>query len=67
MAHIPFIIERAFRMAMYGTPGPTYVDLPHDLLYAKIPQSQVTYCAKVEPLPPMLLSEGLLHKAIETL
>jgi 2-hydroxyacyl-CoA lyase 1 len=37
--HIPIIIERAVRMSMYGTPGPCYIDLPMNLLYASVPAS----------------------------
>lgn len=32
--HIPIVVERAVRMSMYGTPGPCYIDLPMNLLYA---------------------------------
>ena len=53
--HIPIVVERAVRMATYGTPGPCYIDLPHNLLYGKVDESLVHYLPQVEPLPKMLL------------
>ena len=41
--HIPLIVEKAVRVSMYGTPGPVYIDLPNDLLYGKVPESEVHY------------------------
>jgi 2-hydroxyacyl-CoA lyase 1 len=28
---IPFVVERATKLAMYGTPGPVYIELPADV------------------------------------
>ena len=35
---IPRVVERAFRIAMTGRPGPVYIDMPADLLRSSIPQ-----------------------------
>jgi 2-hydroxyacyl-CoA lyase 1 len=55
IAHIPFIIEKAVRMSIYGTPGPVYVDLPADLLFGKIQESEIEYYGPVDPLPSLQL------------
>ena len=34
---IPRHLERAVRTAVYGRPGPTYIDLPGDLLNTRVP------------------------------
>ena len=65
--HIPIIVERAVRMSMYGTPGPVYIDLPHNLLYAKVPEESVRYLPKVEMLPPLHLSPNLVTQTIDLL
>ena len=42
-------------MSMYGAPGACYIDLPNDLLYAKVPEDSISYLPRVELLPPMVL------------
>ena len=54
-------------MSMYGTPGPVYIDLPHNLLYAKVPEDSVSYLPKVELLPPMHLPANLITSTIDLL
>jgi 2-hydroxyacyl-CoA lyase 1 len=67
VAHIPIVVERAVKMALYGTPGPTYVELTNDILYAKVPESQITYRPKVEPLQPLVLPEVIVSRVIAKL
>ena len=38
---IPEMIDRAFRRAMAGKPGPVYLDLPGDVLFGKIEESKI--------------------------
>ena len=47
---IPFFVERAIRLSMYGTPGPVYIELPADVSQGKIDESLVNYYPAVEPL-----------------
>ena len=61
------IVERAVRMSMYGTPGACYIDLPHNLLYAKVPEDSVHYLPKVEMLPPMQVPSNLLSATMNLL
>lgn len=40
---IPEYVNLAFRQAMAGKPGPVYVDLPGDVLYAEVDDSEVVW------------------------
>jgi len=40
---IPEYIDRAFRTAMAGKPGPVYLDLPGDVLYREVDEEQVKW------------------------
>jgi acetolactate synthase-1/2/3 large subunit len=40
---IPEYIAMAFRAAFAGHPGPVYLDLPGDVLYAEVPESEVRW------------------------
>jgi thiamine pyrophosphate-dependent acetolactate synthase large subunit-like protein len=47
---IPEQVNAAFQHAMSGKPGPTYLDFPGDLLYAKIDEDQVDWSMSGRPL-----------------
>jgi acetolactate synthase-1/2/3 large subunit len=50
---IPEYVARAFRMARSGKPGPVYLDLPGDVLYADVEEDSVFWPApQPEPLRP---------------
>ena len=40
---IPELINRAFREAMSGKPGPVYLDLPGDVLYAEVDEKKIEW------------------------
>jgi thiamine pyrophosphate-dependent acetolactate synthase large subunit-like protein len=40
---IPEYVNLAFRRAMAGKPGPVYIDLPGDVLYAEVAESEVVW------------------------
>lgn len=40
---IPELIDVAFRQALSGKPGPVYLDLPGDVLYQKVVESEVLW------------------------
>lgn len=52
---------------MYGTPGPCYIDLPMNLLYAQVPEDSVRYLPLVEPLPPLVLQQTQIEKTFALL
>jgi thiamine pyrophosphate-dependent acetolactate synthase large subunit-like protein len=40
---IPEYIDKAYRIAMSGKPGPVYLDLPGDVLYTDVPDEDVVW------------------------
>jgi len=40
---IPELVNRAFREAMGGKPGPVYIDLPGDILYAEVDENTLDW------------------------
>jgi acetolactate synthase-1/2/3 large subunit len=46
---IPEMIDRAFRAAMSGKPGPVYLDLPGDVLFAEVAEAAVDWPAPWDP------------------
>ena len=52
---------------MYGTPGPVYIDLPADVLYGKVKESEITYFEAIEPLPNLILSDDSVTKTLALL
>jgi len=42
-ARIPECVDRAFRRAMAGKPGPVYLDLPGDVLYGDVDEAKVPW------------------------
>jgi 2-hydroxyacyl-CoA lyase 1 len=52
---------------MYGTPGPCYIDLPNDLLTAKINEDSISYLPKVELLEPLTLPHSTLLSTLALL
>jgi 2-hydroxyacyl-CoA lyase 1 len=48
---IPFYVQQAVRASLYGRPGAAYLDLPDDILTAKIPEDAIEQ-ASIVPDPP---------------
>lgn len=46
---IPEIVSTAFRQAMSGKPGPVYVDMPGDILYQQVDESELSWPAPWDP------------------
>ena len=51
LKRIPEQVNNAFQHAMSGKPGPTYLDFPGDILYAKIPEEEVDWSMSGRPHP----------------
>src|SRR5581483_5146899 len=50
LKRIPEQVNAAFQHAMSGKPGPTYLDFPGDVLYAKIDESEVDWSMCGRPI-----------------
>jgi len=50
LKRIPEQVNAAFQHAMTGKPGPTYLDFPGDVLYAKIDENEVDWSMSGRPL-----------------
>jgi len=50
LKRIPEMVNMAFQKAMGGKPGPVYLDFPADILYNKIPESDVDWSLSGRPL-----------------
>lgn len=63
---IPELIDIAFRQAFSGKPGPVYLDLPGDVLYQKVEESEVFWPARpngtMRPRP--LGDSALIEQAV---
>lgn len=52
---------------MYGTPGPVYIDLPADIIYGKVLESEINYFPIVDPLPVMCAPDSLINATMALL
>ena len=50
---IPFYVEMAVRNSIYGRPGATYLDMPDDIILAKVDEDKVHQAATVAEPPRM--------------
>jgi thiamine pyrophosphate-dependent acetolactate synthase large subunit-like protein len=64
---IPEIINKAFRVATSGQPGPVYVDLPGDVLYRRIDDSEVLFPKRAHVTPRVSADPALIKQAIALL
>src|SRR3954452_1544965 len=64
---IPFYVEQAVRMAWYGRPGPTYLDLPDDVILARVDEADVRPAATVAAPPRSQAADSDVAAAIAAL
>ena len=64
---IPEIINKAFRVATSGQPGPVYIDLPGDVLYREVDENQVSFPKMPHSVPRVSGDPDLVKKAIALL
>ncbi|XP_063053992.1 2-hydroxyacyl-CoA lyase 1 [Engraulis encrasicolus] len=55
LSAIPAVIEKAVRCSIFGRPGASYVDIPGDMVNAKLDPAQVR-CVSCCPSPPVSLA-----------
>jgi acetolactate synthase-1/2/3 large subunit len=56
-------IEKAIKISTSGRPGPVHVDLPKDILNAKIDIASVSKTAPQERAPPVVIDDGDVEDA----
>ena len=64
---VPEIINKAFRVATSGQPGPVYIDLPGDVLYHEVDENEVRFPKKPHSVPRVSADPDLIKKAIALL
>jgi len=64
---IPEIINKAFRVATSGQPGPVYIDLPGDVLYREVEDNTVAFPKMAHSVPRVSGDPDLVKKAIAIL
>ncbi len=64
---IPEIINKAFRVATSGQPGPVYVDLPGDVLYRVVEEEEVTFPKRPHKVPRVAGDPDLVKEAVALL
>ena len=62
--YIPRYIATAVRAAISGRPGPVYLDLPGDIISAKIDEEQIVYPPRVEAPPAPTVDASLAQQAL---
>lgn len=66
-ARIPEYVARAFRIARSGKPGPVYLDLPGDVLYADVDEETVRWPAGRQPTSRPKADEDSVGRMVEML
>ncbi len=64
---VPEIINKAFRVATGGQPGPVYIDLPGDVLYREVDENEVRFPKKPHSVPRVSGDPDLIKRAIALL
>jgi 2-hydroxyacyl-CoA lyase 1 len=60
---IPFILEKAYRTAFYGRPGPAFVDIPADFIRGSVSHS-IPKINRVPDSPKSMASMEMISKTI---
>jgi len=64
---IPFYIEQAVRIAMFGRPGASYLDLPGDIITGKVEEGTVVEARRVPEPPRTLADPASIERTLEFL
>ena len=67
LALLPELVARAFRIAGSGRPGPVYLDLPADVLFARIDEDQLTFAGRTHQVCPPAPSPNAVARTTELL
>ena len=64
---LPELVARAFRVARAGRPGPVYLDLPADVLFARIDTDELTFAKGARQVYPPAPSPDAVARTAELL
>ena len=64
---IPYFVEQAVRISMYGRPGPVYLDLPGDIIDAKLDDEGIEQPPAVADAPRPTADPATIRAALDTL
>ncbi|XP_066539623.1 2-hydroxyacyl-CoA lyase 1 isoform X2 [Hoplias malabaricus] len=67
LAMIPAIVEKAVRISIYGRPGACYIDIPGDMVNARVDKSSVRFVSCCPPPPASLASSQDISEAMRVL
>jgi 2-hydroxyacyl-CoA lyase 1 len=64
---IPYYVEQAVRTSIYGRPGPVYLDLPGDIIGARVAEEGAPQRPPVPDAPRMLADPSAVEAAVAAL
>ena len=64
---IPELVNKAFRIATSGQPGPVYLDLPGDVLYREVEEEEAPFVKRPHAIPRIAADPDLVSQAISLL
>lgn len=64
---VPFHVEKAVRSSLYGRPGPSYIEIPGDMLTDSIAANRVRFVSPCPPPPLSLADPEAVRKAAHVL
>ena len=64
---IPYFVEQAVRISMYGRPGPVYLDLPGDIIDAKLDDESIEQPQAVADAPRPTADPAAVQAALDAL
>ena len=64
---IPELVNKAFRIATSGQPGPVYLDLPGDVLYREVEEEEAPFVKRPHVIPRIAADPDLVSQAISLL
>lgn len=64
---LPEILNLAFRRSLYGVPGPVYVEIPLDVIFAQVDLEAIRFPAPVPDRPPCPASPSDAERAAAVL
>jgi 2-hydroxyacyl-CoA lyase 1 len=56
LERVPFFVEKAVRTSIYGRPGAVYLDLPNDIITARVDEASLEFTPRC-PEPPRPLAD----------